>query len=393
MSAKRILIVDDDPNIGRLLSEIAEGAGFATCSINDPSMFESSYEEFSPDIVTLDLQMQAFDGVELLRKLGNRKAAVPIVLISGMDQRSIDASERLGTSFGLNIIGTLHKPFDIDDVETLLSKALAIAEPRRPWQPVAVTEADLANAIDSDQLVVFYQPKIDLKTSEIVGVEALVRWQHPEHKLVPPDAFIPLAEKTGLIKPLTWKVLEMALEDARSWREKLPDLVLSVNLSTGTFDDLELPDRIEEMARQAGHAAEQLKLEVTESGAMENPERSMDILVRLRIKNFQLSIDDFGTGYSSMIQLYRLPFNELKVDKSFVMDARTSSEAAAITRSTVNLGHSLGLTVVAEGVEDQKTFDWLADIGCDEGQGYFMSRPLPNAEFLAWIDDWKRKNG
>ena len=165
---------------------------------------------------------------------------------------------------------------------------------------------------------------------------------------------------------------------------------LSVNISAKLLSDLDLPDQVEQLLRQYQFNPHRLILEITESGAMEDPSLTMDILTRLRLKNIRLSLDDFGTGFSSLVQLYRMPFNELKVDKSFVMGAISSKEAAAISRVTIDLGHSLGLEVVAEGVEDEETYNWLGSLGCEICQGYFISRPLGAAAFSTWIHDHKR---
>jgi EAL domain-containing protein (putative c-di-GMP-specific phosphodiesterase class I) len=174
-------------------------------------------------------------------------------------------------------------------------------------------------------------------------------------------------------------------------REHGIEINLSINLSAKLLSDLTLPDKVEELLNSYHFDPNRLLLEVTESGAMEDPSLTMDILSRLRLKNTRLSIDDFGTGYSSLVQLYRMPFNEIKVDKSFVMKAMTDKEAAAIARITIDLGHSLGLEIVAEGVEDQETYDWLKELGCEIGQGYFISRPVDIDQFSDWVSEYNKK--
>ncbi|MCK5122033.1 MAG: EAL domain-containing protein, partial [Methylococcales bacterium] len=223
-------------------------------------------------------------------------------------------------------------------------------------------------------------------TGKLIGAEALVRWQHPEHGLVFPDSFIPMAEKnTALIASLTYEVMKTVFQDDMLRKKQGLELNLSINLSANLLSDLSLPDKVEELVKTYGFNLDQLLLEVTESGAMEDPSLTMDILSRLRLKNIRLSIDDFGTGFSSLVQLYRMPFNEIKVDKSFVMKAMTNKEAAEIVRITIDLGHSLGLEVVAEGIENQETYNWLEELGCDIGQGYFISKPVNGAQFSQWI--------
>jgi len=237
---------------------------------------------------------------------------------------------------------------------------------------------------------VHYQPKIELQSGELAGVEALVRWQHPDHGLLYPDAFISIAEgSVELIGRLTEFVLNTALRKAIEWRDQGDNLSFSFNLSATSLMDLKLPDNILQILRIHRFKPEMTILEITESVAMEDPSRTMDILTRFRLMNIRLSIDDFGTGYSSLVQLYRLPFNEMKIDKSFVMKSMVDKEAAAIVRITIELGHSFGLTVVAEGIEDQETYDWLKELGCEIGQGYFISKPIDARGFPVWMQQHK----
>ena len=384
--SRRLLIVDDDARVCRLVKRVSEGIGFNTFATDKPTDFPIAYQGFRPDVIVLDLQMGQSDGVELLRYLADQHAEEAIVLMSGVDQRIIDTAARLGKSLGLNIVNVLHKPIDINVLRTELGPLAEGTITLGPGGPLH--EKDLERAILENQITVHYQPKIALKSGRVTGVEALVRWRQNSDELIPPDRFIPLAEKTGLIDALTQRVLETSLADARTWSEKWPELTLAVNLSPSLLTNLELPDRIASIVRSYELDPGRLILEVTESGAMESPDQTMEILARLRLKGVQLSIDDFGAGHSSLLQLYRLPYGELKIERSFVIDALDSQEAATIIHATIELGHRLGLKVVAEGVEDKLTAEWLAQLQCDVGQGNFFSVPLPSLEFLDWMDAW-----
>ena len=244
---------------------------------------------------------------------------------------------------------------------------------------------ELRRAIDQGQLLLHYQPKIDAHTSRVLGVEALVRWQHPKHGLLPPGEFIPLAERTGLIGPLTHYVLDAALRQCRDWRQAGHELVVAVNVSARRLLDLEFPDEVAGLLAHWRVPARLLVVEITESAIMADPEHAMQILGRLNQMGVQLSIDDFGTGYSSMAYLKSLPVHELKVDRSFVAQMTSNSRDAVIVRSTVDLGRNLGLRVVAEGVEDQATWQELDALGCDAIQGYYISRPVPADELASWL--------
>ncbi|MCH8847248.1 MAG: EAL domain-containing protein, partial [Proteobacteria bacterium] len=257
---------------------------------------------------------------------------------------------------------------------------------------IKVTEEELEKAITQNELVVHYQPQIHLSSGKIVGLEALVRWQHPEHGLLLPDVFIPMAEqKKELIDLLTYSVLDNVLHNSTLKKIITSDLNVSINLSATMLHDLSLPDKVSKMLTEHDFDPDRLIVEITESGAMEDPALTMDILTRLRLKNIRLSIDDFGTGFSSLVQLYRMPFNEIKVDKSFVMKAMVDEEAATIVRTTIELGHGLGLEVVAEGIEGKETLDWLKELGCDIGQGYFISRPVDVDNLESWVKEYSKK--
>jgi len=245
---------------------------------------------------------------------------------------------------------------------------------------------ELRRAIDQQQLVLHYQPKIDAHTSQVLGVEALVRWQHPEHGLVPPGEFIPLAERTGLIGPLTHYVMDAALRQCRTWRQAGHELAVAVNVSARRLLDLAFPDEVGGLLARWDVPARLLVVEITESAIMADPAHAMQILGRLNQMGVQLSIDDFGTGYSSMAYLKSLPVDELKVDRSFVSQMISNSSDAVIVRSTVDLGRNLGLRVVAEGVEDQTTLEVLDALGCDAVQGFHVSRPVAPDDLIDWLE-------
>lgn len=389
MSDNRVLIVDDDLRICRIIQRVATELGLESKVTVDPKTdFQLDISEFSPTVIFIDLQMPGADGVQLIRFLAETNSKAAIVLVSGMHKSVIETSEELGKSLGLRMSGILTKPVNLEEIRDMLLQNFDITVENKR-DPLAFSEDELFQAIKNGELVVHYQPQIKLATDEVMGMEALVRWQHPEHGLVFPDDFIPLAEGNDkLIGELTYAVLETILGEALFQRDDIRELTISINLSARMLGDLSLPDRFETMLQNHSFNPGQLLIEVTESGAMADASLTMDILTRFRIKGFRLSLDDFGTGYSSMVQLYRLPFNEIKVDKSFVMQIMASEEAASISRLTIELGHSLGLEVVAEGVEDQETYDWLKSLGCEIGQGYFISRAINAESFVKWYDQY-----
>ncbi len=252
---------------------------------------------------------------------------------------------------------------------------------------------DLRRAIDRDQLVLYYQPKIDIATGALLSVEALVRWQHPNLGLVFPDEFIPMAEHTGLIGPLTLSVLETALTCARGWADAGIPLQVSVNLSARNLLTDELPVQIRDLLEVHGVPAHLLELEVTESAITSDPVRAAKLLQELSGMGIQISIDDFGAGYTSLGQLTNLPVSELKIDKSFVMTMDEQPSNALIVRSIIELGHNLGLRIVAEGVEDDTALQALSALGCDVAQGYHFTKPLPQNGFEKWREEYRGREG
>ncbi len=244
---------------------------------------------------------------------------------------------------------------------------------------------ELRAAIEQDELVLYYQPKVSLQTGRCDRVEALVRWQHPQRGLIPPDDFIPLAEQTGLIKSLTQWVIHTALRQCRTWLDEGLDIAVGVNLSMRNLHDPDLVEQISQLLAVTGVPAAALKLEVTESALMTDPLRALGSLARLRAIGVEIAIDDFGTGHASLSYLKQMPVEEIKLDRSFVRDMTSDKNDYTIVRSTIELAHDLGLRVIAEGVEDQATWDMLVKLGCDLAQGYHMSRPLPEAALRQWF--------
>jgi diguanylate cyclase (GGDEF)-like protein len=296
-------------------------------------------------------------------------------------------------------IGIASFPVHADDATTLLQRAdvamyaakargsgFAFYDPAddRTSRERLGLVAELRTAIERSEIRVEFQPIVELATGRAVGAEALCRWQHPTRGLISPDVFIPLAETSGLIQPLTEYVLRNAVGHLRSWRAA-GEIGVSVNLSMRSLLDEALPDMVAAVLAETGVPAAAVTLEVTESSIMSEPIRTIGIVNRLSAMGLRLSIDDFGTGYSSLSQLHRLPVDEVKVDRSFVQDLAHHREDVAIVRAIIDLGRSLGLEITAEGIEDDRTMQLLAGLGCTNGQGFHLSRPLSPALFARWL--------
>ncbi len=307
--------------------------------------------------------------------------------------------ERLSFAAHTNI-GIVHFPEHGEDVDTLVQKAgvaLYIASKNKDGfavydpsydkhSPRRLTlMSELRHAIDRNQLELHYQPKISLENNQIYGAESLVRWNHPKHGFISPDEFIPMAERTRMIKPLTLWVLKSAFQQCAKWRQQGYDFIISVNLSTKDLHDPELPDVISGIAVSTNVNPEWIILEITESSIISQPELTLEILHRLHNMGYKLSIDDYGTGYSSLSYLKKMPLTELKIDRSFVQDMLNSDNDDVIVRATINLAHNLGLQVTAEGIETAEVMEKLKSYQCNIIQGFYISKPLPVSKFDEWI--------
>lgn len=386
-----ILVVDDDPFICRLMSRQLQTLGFAQVELCERARAAVEHLECDPGAVGLifcDLQMPEMDGVEFIRHLVRLGYPGALVLVSGEDQRILQSAERLARAHRLRVAGTLYKPVSNDQLQRLL-QSLPSACQEHIAAGTSYAAEELAEAIARGQLVNHYQPKVDLRSAAVVGMETLVRWQHPRDGLVYPDRFITVAEDHCLIDALTRAVLQRALHDARDWQARGHSLQLAVNVSMNNLERLDFPEFVEHAALAAGVAPSLLTLEITESQLMSNRQAALDILTRLRLKRVGLSIDDFGTGHSSLAQLRDIPFTELKIDRGFVHGAWRDSSLRSILSASLDMARKLGMKSVAEGVEDRADWNHLREAGCDVAQGWFVARAMPAEQLPDWLREWE----
>lgn len=403
MMPAKLLILDDDPLTCNTIAAIARMAGLTVKYTSDPQKFFEITQAWQPDFLAIDLIMPQMDGVQVMVELANQQCRAKIFITSGVGSRVLEAAGRAAGEHGLNICGVLPKPFTPTELRSLLESPSAEpsgATHRQRPAPAGpqVKAEDLAKAMANGEITLVYQPKIECNTGRLAGFEVLARWLHADLGNIPPSDFIPLAEQHGLIDKLTANIVDKSLQWLSEFKigatgpvlQQQLDLLLksvslSINISARSLSNLTLFEYITERCQFWSIAPDRLILELTETSAMDDPVSSLDMLTRLRMKGFQLSIDDFGTGYSSMLQLVRLPFSEIKVDKSFVITARDSQESRTVIKSIVELGHSLGLQTTAEGIEDAETLDYIRETGCRLAQGYFIAVPMAEKALSAWI--------
>jgi len=337
------------------------------------------------DLLVCDLNMPGMDGIEFLRHLAEIDYRGCLILCSGVEDRLLQTAADLARAKGLSLRGVVKKPMTREALAALL--LAACERPKVAGSPrttIEVSPFDLQEGIRLDEFSVHFQPKVDAGTLRVVGVEALARWTHAG-KSVSPDAFITAAERHGLIIPLSEMLVSKALVGgARLAAEGFP-LMVAVNLSANWLTDIRLPEFIMATIHATEFRAENLILEITETGVMADVATSLDVMTRLRLKGFKLSIDDFGTGYSSMEQLQRFPFGELKLDRGFVQGAAEKPATRAILASTLEMARKLNLSTVAEGVETQADLDLVRGLGCDLVQGWFVAKAMPVEQLIGWL--------
>lgn len=391
-----MLLVEDDEFQRKLLTTQLESLG-----VKEVIPFTNGLEaidqikirELYDALILLDLNMPIMDGVTFVSLLKDTPFRGSILLVSGEDERIRESTSRISKSYGLKVLGSLKKPISKEQLGSFLQKPLENDTPVKRARPERkkYSVERFRQAVQTGELYNEYQPKVDVKTGKLYGVEALVRWAHPDDGRVPPNEFISLAEENGLIEQLFEEVIDSAFSDWWQWAEEGLDISLALNVSIENLQTVNFIKFIENKIQETAFPAEKLILEITESTLMKEYELVLNILTRLRLRQVNLSIDDFGTGHSSMIQLRDIPFNELKLDRSFVHDASSDRVSQEIIHASMQLAQKLDIKTVAEGVEDMDDWNFLLKSDCDLAQGYFIGKPMPAASLLAWNEEWECK--
>jgi EAL domain-containing protein (putative c-di-GMP-specific phosphodiesterase class I)/AmiR/NasT family two-component response regulator len=392
----RLLVIDDDPAVRQALAGIGRSVGFDVTGCDGDDTLDSCLGEFA-DLIILDLVMPVVDGIEVIERLAQSHSAARLVLVSGQDRRVLASASRLATAHGLKVAAIFAKPFSAADLRACLTEQKSAisggATARLRRVPPEVRAARIEQALRTHEIVMHFQPQVSVQTLEWLGVEALVRWQHPELGELQPDTFVPIIERDpALMERFTRYILREAAH------EMVPPAAVggftgrvAINVSADVLASAEFPNELVAILAEAGLDHDRVVLEVTETTLPSEPVKALAIQTRLRMRGVSLAVDDFGTGHSSLERLHTFPMDELKIDLNFVRESTSDPEARAIVNNSIALARDLRVRCVAEGVESVEALRLLSALRCGYAQGYFIGRPMPAGELGRWSTDWARR--
>lgn len=394
ISHLRFLIAEDDEFQRRWLTVMLAklGAQHIAEAENGRVALDLLHTDPQIDICLIDLNMPEMDGIELIRHLANGRHRTAVILTSALGPALLLSVETISHAYGITLLGTFEKPATPEVLQTLIAKY----QPPETQDPVpkksmpVLALAEVRDGMRAGQFEPLFQPKVELATGKVKGVEAFVRWRHPQYGLLTPPTFIPLLEASGDMQDLTWIVIEQSVAACRAWHDLGLMLSVSINLSSSSLAEPGLTERIVGHIKQHGIAPEYVTFEITELMAMTDMPVCLENLARMRMKGFGLSIDDYGTAHSNVQQLLRIPFLDLKIDRSFVAGASGNQEMRIALSSCLELASKLHRHSVAVGVETKEDWDLLRSLGCHYAQGYYIAKPMERNAIPGWIEEWSQ---
>jgi len=386
-----VLIIDDSPVQRAHAVSVCRTLGIGivhTASNGSEAIALLSTLAVLPELLILDLEMPTMDGSQFLERLHAQSIDIQVLICSSREMTLLNLVSDMGSVLGLRV-AALQKPLSPEGVRRELQKSPSVPKRQPSGELMNLTAADLGAALERGEIHCHYQPKVDMRTAIVRGVEVLARWRHPTLGMVSPSEFIPLAEQSGDILNVTLRIVKDAMSQSAAWMAHGLHLSVALNLTPSLLSRPSLLDEILALQESYALPPDKIVFELTESSLVSGSGVALGAMARMRLKGFGLSIDDYGTGFSSMQQLTRIPFTELKIDRSFVHQSHERENRRVILSSALEMAGRLGVTSVAEGVETMDDWRLLQDLGCDVAQGYLIAQPMPGAELRDWLKAYR----
>ncbi len=386
---KRILVVDDSATMRDMLTQMLRADEHIVAAANSGLQALDILQTEKYDILITDLEMPELDGFGLISAISKLKSAPAVVLISHLDNKALHSAKELAIAYSVNVLGTLTRPIDQADLEKALSGAAITRQSDTPGAEARLSETEFMRGLMTDGLSPVFQPKINIKTNKVVGVEVFARWKIATGGFLGARAVVNVALEKGYMDILTFRMLELAMQQQSKWSKEGHNIALSINVGGENLRKANFAEVVSGLADQFEIKPAMVRLEVTEADLEVDARGPLEVLSRLHMRGFGLALDDFGTGFASLLRLQKIPFDELVVDREFLSRAGEDEIAKAILETAIELTHKLKLICTCEGVENEAQLKMIADMGADNAQGYHLARPMSADEFLIWYEDYK----
>lgn len=386
--SKRILVVDDSATMRDMLTQYLQSGDYAVSTANSGMQALDLLKTERYDIIITDLEMPELDGFGLIRAISELDWDPGLILVTQHSERSLHSARELALAYSVNLLGTLSKPIDRDELRATLNEVASTRSSSRQGSETVLAESEFMRGLMTDGLAPVFQPKINVATGKLAGAETFARWRAPGGGLLGAGAVVRVAREKGYMDVLTYRMLELAMEQQGKWRRDGQDIKLSINVSSVNLRKEDFADVVSGLAEQFEVDPKMVRLELAESDFYVDERIPLEVLSRIHLRGFGLALDDFGTGFASLMRLQSIPFDEMIVDREFICRAKSDKIARIILESAIELSHKLGLTATCEGIEDEDHLQMVKGLGADTVQGYHIGKPMAADEFLIWVEDF-----
>ena len=387
--SKRILVVDDSVTMRDMLQQFLQDSNYAVSTASTGKQALDLLQTERYEVIITDLEMPEMDGFGLIKGISELDWDPAVILVSSHDTRILHSAREMALAYSVNLLGSLSKPIDKQELTQALTQVAATRSSSRTGSETVLAETEFMRGLMSDGLTPVFQPKIDVETRELAGAEVFARWKAPGGGLLGAGAVVRVAREKGYMDVLTYRMLELALEQQGKWKRQGQEVRLSINVASENLRKEDFADVVTQLAEQFEVQPDMIRLELAESDFTVDERIPMEVMSRLSQRGFGLALDDFGTGFASLMRLQSIPFDEMIIDREFVGRAYEDETARIILESAIDLSHKLGLKCTCEGIEDENHLKMAIDMGADTVQGYYIGKPMSPDEFLIWLEDYK----